>query len=95
MTQYKNWPESYDNVIHDGLPKDAHHVAICGIHVLPSSSINSIVVGDVTFIALGGDPMANYTNIPIPLHVLSTIILKMPKVPGKKHIFVNETLCLL
>ena len=47
------------------------------------------------FIASGGDPMANYTNIPIRLHVLSALLVKMPKVPGKKHIFVNETLSLL
>lgn len=87
MTQYSNWPESYNNSIHNGLPTDAHHVVICGIHAFPSSSSSNCIVGDVTFIASGGDPMTNYTNIPIHLHVLSAIIAKYDKDPWKETYF--------
>ncbi len=96
LTKYINWPESYIQVIHKGFSSDANHVAICGVYIFTHGSLHCLV-GDIIFIAEGGDPMVNCSHVPIQLEEVSKLIQKIPKIGGKKHIFVSNTLhsCLL
>jgi hypothetical protein len=57
-----------------------------------NSGMNAINVGDIRFLADGGKILKNYNHVPMPLNEVVNVLKKMPKLGGKKHIFLSKEL---
>ena len=73
------------------MPKDARHVAVCGIYSY-SHNMCSMVVCNVCFLAEGGKKIMGYIKATMMLSKVVAILNKMPRSGGssKKNVFISS-----
>ena len=83
------WPYPSSMTLQSGLPTEAQHIVLTGIHSFNNGVGVTFSVVAVQFLAQGGEPLVKYTCVPMCFGEVLGIFHKLPKSKNtKKHIFI-------
>ena len=92
-SNFSLWPYLNSTTLQSGLPTDAQHIVLFGIHSFNNGVGVTFSVVAVQFLAQGGEPLVKYTFVPMCFGEILGIFHKLPKIKNtKKHIFIADKL---
>ena len=91
ITHFPGWPEEKKAPLHCGVPDEAAHVLLRGIHSYAMPNGPSIAVAAVQFIAKGGRPLEQYLYAPMAIPELTKALHKKFDTKAR-YVFVDRSL---
>lgn len=83
VTYFPPWPEENKSALQQGVPREARHLVIRGLHTFSPPNCPSFVVAAVQFVAEGAIPLNRYEYVPMPYTELNSAIYNEFRAQGK------------